>query len=390
MLEMREKGFSDRQIADKLAKDCHVKYDVKSISTRIMRIRLAQADNVDFLLKEGYKEWQFEDVSITPWREPITSIDNVYQDQLLLQAHALADIEVNYEIERARAWRFRKVSEYMRRLNKDALFSATACRERYKAIMDGTARIPSEVDDDPEARRAEMDSHRIKREKARREEEAKNKKEVALEKERKDEASVRNAQKSEEAANKRAVKEAEKAQRAMQRAAKAQLRAQRALDVQRAQQERNTKAKKQAAKAAKAANNTKGATLSTKPTVACFSSDTPDPRSYLPLPDLRQLCTKRGIDVNKKTKKQLLRDIQDADDEWSLVDLKKMCRSKGLGITGTKAVLKHRLALFSAHGFNSFDSNIVATQGEFGSGDEVEEDEGLDIEDAGGMLLDTE
>jgi hypothetical protein len=28
-----------------------------------MRIRLAQADNVDFLLKEGYKEWEFEDVS---------------------------------------------------------------------------------------------------------------------------------------------------------------------------------------------------------------------------------------------------------------------------------------------------------------------------------------
>jgi hypothetical protein len=63
MMGMREKGFSDRQIADKLAKEGRVRYDQKSISTRIMRIRLAQADNVDFLLREGYKEWEFEDVS---------------------------------------------------------------------------------------------------------------------------------------------------------------------------------------------------------------------------------------------------------------------------------------------------------------------------------------
>jgi hypothetical protein len=63
MMQMREKGFSDRQIADKLAKDGRVRYDQKSISTRIMRIRLAQADNVDFLLREGYKEWEYADVS---------------------------------------------------------------------------------------------------------------------------------------------------------------------------------------------------------------------------------------------------------------------------------------------------------------------------------------
>jgi hypothetical protein len=63
MLQMRENGYSDRQIADKLAKDGRVRYDQKSISTRIMRIRLAQAEKFDVLLKEGYKEWKFEDVS---------------------------------------------------------------------------------------------------------------------------------------------------------------------------------------------------------------------------------------------------------------------------------------------------------------------------------------
>lgn len=63
MLQMRENGYSDRQISEKLAKDGRIRYDQKSISTRIMRIRLAQAENVDFLLREGYKEWEFEDVS---------------------------------------------------------------------------------------------------------------------------------------------------------------------------------------------------------------------------------------------------------------------------------------------------------------------------------------
>ena len=62
MMQMRENGFTDRQIADRLAKDGRVRYDQKSISTRIMRIKLAQANNVDILLREGYKEWEIDDV----------------------------------------------------------------------------------------------------------------------------------------------------------------------------------------------------------------------------------------------------------------------------------------------------------------------------------------
>lgn len=61
---MREKGYSDRQIAEKLAEDGRVRYDQKSISTRIMRIRLARAENFDLLLQEGYKEWEMEDVNL--------------------------------------------------------------------------------------------------------------------------------------------------------------------------------------------------------------------------------------------------------------------------------------------------------------------------------------
>jgi hypothetical protein len=66
MLDMKEKGYSDRQIADKLSKDGRARYDMKSISTRIMRIRGAQAEHMDYLLKEGYMEWSMDDVSPIP------------------------------------------------------------------------------------------------------------------------------------------------------------------------------------------------------------------------------------------------------------------------------------------------------------------------------------
>lgn len=73
MMDMREKGFSDRQIAQKFRKDGRNCYEYKSIGTRISRIKMAQAENVDFLLKEGYKEWMLEDVSYhhLPFRRPL-------------------------------------------------------------------------------------------------------------------------------------------------------------------------------------------------------------------------------------------------------------------------------------------------------------------------------
>lgn len=65
MMNMRDKGYSDKAIAEKLKADGRARYEAKSISTRVMRILEAQASNVDFLLKEGYKEWDFEEVGHT-------------------------------------------------------------------------------------------------------------------------------------------------------------------------------------------------------------------------------------------------------------------------------------------------------------------------------------
>ena len=119
---------------------------------------------------------------------------------------------MRYEIERIRAWRFRKVSEYMRRLNKSALFSENACRERYKSLIEGTARIPSSLDDDLAARLLELEAFRLSREQAREKEQEEKRTKEALEQQAKQDMQSIKAQKAEEAARKQAEKEIEKSE----------------------------------------------------------------------------------------------------------------------------------------------------------------------------------
>ena len=375
MLEMREKGYSDRQIAEKLAKDGRVRYDQKSISTRIMRIRLAQAENVDFLLQEGYKEWEFEDVSLqNPNSGPRLSADCL-QDQRLVQAYALADIETSYEIERIRAWRFRKVSEYMRRINKDSLFSANACRIRYGELTSGTARIPCDVDDAPDTRREEFEVFRLSREAAREKKAAEKETREAMEKRVKNAVKIKNAQKAEEIANKRAAKEQEKAQRAMQRAAQAQLRMQKAAENQKAKTERNAQIKKAASTPKKRGKkpkitDTDAPEKSTKTASSKATKEDPetvDPRSYLSVTDITILCANRGLPTDR-TKKELVASLVDADMEWSHDQLRKMCKAKGLNAGGTKAVMRYQLALKAAQTCPSFEAGMKAAEEEYERG----------------------
>jgi hypothetical protein len=296
-----------------------------------------------------------------------------------MQANALADIEVNYEIERIRAWRFRKVSEYMRRLNKDALYSATACHDRYNLLVNGTASIPTGMDDDPDTRRMELELFRESREQVRIKERDDNDAKEAIDRKAKDEAKTRNAQKAEEIAYKRQQKEEQKAQRAMQRAAAAQIRSQRAGENATAKAQRNSQLKKQTiatekkiakgkGKAEEAASSNDTLTL----TNAEITVDTPDPRRYLSLQDLSRMCADRSIKPAGKDKAQLVSDLQDADSEWTAQDLKKMCRSKGLNGSGSKMAMRYHLALAVAQVYTSFRAGVEAAAE---AGEKMDEEE---------------
>ncbi len=170
-----------------------------------------------------------------------------------MQAFALADIEVSYEVERARASRFRKVAEYMRRLDGDSLYSAKACLERYQSVTDGTARIPTAMDDNPEEARADLDAFRATRKAARAEELKAKEDEEASKQKIHDQLMAQRARKAADQANKRVQKEIENAERANKLAKEAQARANAAKKSQTTVAERNAKLEKEkAAKKAKA------------------------------------------------------------------------------------------------------------------------------------------
>jgi hypothetical protein len=261
----------------------------------------------------------------------------------------------------------------MRRLNKESLFSATACRERYNAIIEGTARIPTEVDDDPDARRAEMEDFRMSREKNRIKDKAEKDAQEAEETRVKREAKALSAQKAEDIAEKRAAKEFAKAQRAMTRAAQAQIRFARATENKLSKAHRNAQLKtRNEAKEAKKNKNTPMALTKSK-------KETPkstDPRSYLSLKDLQKMCEDRGLEfAEEEDKDSLVKALVDADDEYNQAELKKMCQSKGLNANVSKFVMKKQLALHSAKAYGSYESGVAGTTAEDDGDDEMDMDE---------------
>jgi hypothetical protein len=385
MMDTREKGYSDRQIADKLVKE-GIRYDQKSIATRITRIRIAQAEHVDYLLQEGYKEWRLEDVS-PPYPPSLVYVTEVNQDELLMQAYDLADIEIRYEMERLRAWRFKKVSEHIRRLNKEALFSAKACRDRYAALVNGTAIIPTDQDDNPDARRLEMETYRQEREAARAAEPAKKEKKEAEQQRIKDETRARGVKKAAETAARRNKMAQEKADRAVKRAAQASVRAQRALenDKKKAGQHASYQKKEDGKNKERSRARAKACSLATIKDVIDGSSD---PRANLSFTDLQKLCKDRKLSTEARRKTELLSHLMDADQQLTSVQLKSLIQRKGIGLGGTESRMRYQLAVAAAFDCPSYQGPGAAANGDEDDGNnEAMDDVVGELGDKGNNIL---
>ncbi|KAF2268109.1 hypothetical protein CC78DRAFT_530489 [Lojkania enalia] len=373
MMNLKDSGFSDQQIADQLADEGRVRYDRKSICTRIFRIREKQAKLMDDMLEQGLVEWQYPD------------------DSLLIQAHELAEAEISTEIERIRSQRFRKVSEHMRKLNKDAKWSAKACHDRYTALMDGTAKIPSQQHDDPEARRRELEARRAAFERARLEERQVQEEKATRAQKIKEEARLRSAQKAEQTALAREQKQKDKAERAMKRAAQQQLKAERAVANRVAKNSRHEHLKaKKVAELEDEENYSKAHVNESGISVVDPKKPVPgekDPRSHLSLEDLKRLCAHRGVNSEGKSREELTGLLQCVDEAFSLNQLKAMCRAKGLNTAGTKAQQQQQLALAEARSYASYVKGFEREQPieggkvkstteliDLGSGDEDEDE----------------
>ncbi|KAF2473103.1 uncharacterized protein BDR25DRAFT_128669 [Lindgomyces ingoldianus] len=350
MINMKEKGYTDHQIAEKLAKEGRILYDKKSIGGRICRIKSAQAEHVDFLLKEGYKEWGLED------------------DKILLAAFELADIDINNEMEQVRSRRFHKVSTFMRKLNKDAIFSSKACKDRYQALMAGTATIPIDEDgpDNQIVRRMEMEAFRESRERIR-EEDCKAKERKIEEKRRaRDAERSRVIQRQQEVVRAREEKAREKAERAAQKIADNQARIQRMQDEKEAKVKQREQIKERKAAEEAAAKELREKLNPHTPVKATnvailktITKDHPDPRSILSLADLKTLCANRNLSTEGEQKDDFVKRLDEADNANSLVALKKLVRARGLNTAGSKPQMKYQLALAEASAMSSFDKDAL-------------------------------
>jgi hypothetical protein len=249
-----------------------------------------------------------------------------------MRAYDLADIEIRFEMERLRAWRFKKVSEYMRVLNKSAMFSANACRDRYISFVKGSAVIPTDQDDNPDARRLEMKMYRREREAARAAEQAEKDKKEAKQQRIKEEARARHAKKAADTAARRDVVAQDKANRAVKRAAQASIRAQKSSEYRKKKAERHAalQAKRDADEAEKVCKERRRAKAK-----ACslantknITANSPDPRTNLSFEDLKVLCADRQLSTQARGKMELLKRLRDADQALKSTDLKALAKAK--------------------------------------------------------------
>lgn len=180
----------------------------------------------------------------------------------------------------------------------------------------------------------------------------------AKERKAKEAARTRIAAKSAETAAKRQKKEEEKLARAMQRAASAQIRASRATENASAKSKRDAQIKNENEAKNKKISKGKAST----PSSADPAAEAKDPRSYIPLDELVMMSSKRGLPGLGRTKEQLISGLQEADDEYSLGDLKKMCQAKSFDNSGDKKALKFQLALAAAKSCGSFEAGVNAAK----------------------------
>jgi hypothetical protein len=300
-----------------------------------------------------------------------------------MHAFDLADIEIRYEMERLRARRFNKVSEYMRRLDKEAVFSKDACRDRYTSIVNGTAVIPIEQSDDPDARRMEAEAFREEREAIRLAEQAEKDKKETYKERIKREALARGAVKQAAIAERRNKEAQEKADRAVKRAAQASIKAQQAAENDKKKAERNAliQAKKQQEEIKKRQHARRH--FLRIAAVEDKDDDSPDPRADLDIDDLRRLCVERKISTHlTRNKEEILQRLRDKDQELNQAQLKALIKKKGLSLGGTKAQMRYQLAVAACIDCTSYKGpgSELRNGGGAGTRDDDGEDEDEDEE----------
>jgi hypothetical protein len=235
-----------------------------------------------------------------------------------MHAFNLAEKKLEWSLKQVRDRRWRMVSDCLRKLMINSQYGPEACQERYVALMDGTAYIPAEMDDDPAGRFAELEE-RIQEYHEKCKEEARNLR----------------FQKMEEEENHKTHKAR------MEDAKKAKI------------QQGIEKLRQEAEKAHNKAREKMGALLArqrkmnsgNEESITGTLSEIPDPRAQLTRDQLITLCKNKRIShKGKLSNEDLVSRIRDHDEHMSNRQLQSTLKQFRQPIYGSKDMLLYRLA----------------------------------------------
>ena len=155
---MKSQGFKDHEISKRLTNEGLTAYKPQSVAARYKRINRKIQERNEELLDRQLIDWEEGEVQGLQNNYVSFSL-TIPQDNLLLKAYDVADSRLMRELQKLREKRFIFVADAINATLEHPRFSTKACKDRYEALLNGTARPPPELDDDPEARKAE---HAIK------------------------------------------------------------------------------------------------------------------------------------------------------------------------------------------------------------------------------------
>ena len=172
IVDMKQRGYKDEDIVERLIEKGFTRYEPRSVNCRWIRIRKKTQEYEEMLLDEELTDWHVGEVSSCRLYQCILSFADPYQDEMLEDSYDIADKKFEVELEKLEQKRWAWTAQALNRRLPRQRFSAKACRQRFEALKNGTARCPPELDPNPEARALEREE-RIAAYKLRKEEEAK-------------------------------------------------------------------------------------------------------------------------------------------------------------------------------------------------------------------------
>lgn len=171
IVDMKQQGYKDEDVVERLIEKGFTRYEPRSVNCRWIRIRKKTQEYEEMLLDEQLTDWHIGEVRLFRPYQCVLSVANWHQDEMLEESHEMADEKFKAEFEKLEQKRWAWTAQALNKRLPRQRFSAKACRQRFEALKDGTARCPPELDPNPAARALEREQ-RIVAFKVRKEEEA--------------------------------------------------------------------------------------------------------------------------------------------------------------------------------------------------------------------------